>query len=191
MQGLVIAPRRPAAAVRFRAAIEPRVTVRRHRRRNAFTLIEALIAATVLAVAVLAISMSLCAGHVQSREAVHGRRAIRLAEEMMEYIVSRPYYDPDGSGGEGPEGGETDVSTFDNMDDFDVYVDPPGALTDMAGNAYPLEYQAFRRSAEARYTTAAPGGLGASIPGLSVTITVSGPAGRRWRMTRFVPKPTD
>jgi prepilin-type N-terminal cleavage/methylation domain-containing protein len=158
---------------------------------NGFTLVESLVAAVVLAIAVVAISVAVSSGHMQSYDAVRGRRAIRLAEEMMEFILALPYDDPQGASLPGPEADEPQRSDFDNMDDFDGYVDPPGPPTDMHGIAYGQEYEGLSRSVTAQYGSETLSALGCTVPGLTVTVAVCDPKGRIWQVSRFVPKPTD
>ncbi len=98
-----------------------------------FTLIEALIAASVLAMAIAAITMPFTVG--AQNELADSRRtlAVSLAQEMMEEILDKPFNDPDGASSPGPEPGETNRSKFDNIDDYDKYMEPPGQIADASG----------------------------------------------------------
>jgi MSHA pilin protein MshD len=99
----------------------------------AFTLIEALLAAVILAMAVSAIAMPFTAG--AQNEQVDARRtlAVSLAQEMMEEILTKPFDDPAGVMTPGPEPGETSRNTFDNIDDYHGYTEPPGCITNLDG----------------------------------------------------------
>ena len=158
-------------------------------RETGFTLVESMIATVVLAVIVLSVSVAVTSGQRQMYEAMHAQRAIGLAEELMESILALPYDDPDGDSSPGPEVDETSVSDFDNADDFHGYSEPAGELTDTAGLTYPSEYQLFSREVIAQYDSHVVAGLGAPMPGLTVTVTARDQAGRTWSLTRFIPEP--
>ncbi len=98
-----------------------------------FTLIEALIAASVLAMAIAAITMPFTVG--AQNELADSRRtlAVSLAQEMMEEILDKPFSDPNGASKPGPEPGETSRSKFDNIDDYDGYVEQAGEIADAFG----------------------------------------------------------
>lgn len=154
-----------------------------------FTLVESLVAAAVLSVAVAAIAAAIMAGLMQGQHAGHAQRAVRLAEDMTEYILSLPYYDPQGSSNPGPEAGEIQPTGFDNADDFHGYGEPAGQVKDPGGTLYPEDYQVFSRRVTAEYGSQTVPGLGNPIPGLTVTVTVQDQAGRTWSLTRFVAQP--
>jgi type II secretory pathway pseudopilin PulG len=100
---------------------------------NGFTLIEALLAAVILAMAITAIVMPFSAG-VQN-EGIDGRRtlAVNLAQGMMEEILTKPFYDSGGSTVLGPEPGETRFA-FDNIDDYDGLSEADGQIKNMDGS---------------------------------------------------------
>jgi len=152
---------------------------------------ESLIAAVVLALAVVAISLAMNAGHMQSQYARRGQRGMVLAEEMAEIILTKPYHDPEGSVGLGPDGSESSISDFDNVDDFHGYVEEAGALRDGAGDLYPGEYQVFSRGVIALPETRNVVGLEGAIPGLTMTVKAEDPDGPKYTVTRFVPEPMD
>jgi hypothetical protein len=157
--------------------------------RGGFTLLEALIASVVLSMAVVAISTAVTTGHMQNGYALHGQRASRLAEEMLEYICSLSYSDPHDGSLIGKSSGENTRFAYDNIGDWQPYSDGPGGLTDMANVAYPDEYQEFRRDVTVWTETVAVGPLG-NITGLWVKVTVTDKTGNSWAVQRFVPSPT-
>jgi Tfp pilus assembly protein PilV len=163
---------------------------RRHRCVG-FTLVEALTASVILALCVVAVSVCMRAGHMASQDAGQGQRAVKVAEELAEYILSLPYYDEAGAEAPGPEADEMSLGAFDNADDFDGYCDPEGVLKDLSGSAYPAEYQVFTRSVSAQYGDVSVGGLGGPIHGLTVVVEVRDREGRTWDVTRFIPQPID
>ena len=163
----------------------------KQRRQVGFTLAESLLAAVVLSVAVLAVGAALNAGHMQGAHAMHTQRATKLADELLEYLLARPYYDPQGGVNPGPELGEIGLEDFDNMDDFHGWSEAVGELTDMTGGGYPAEYEVFSRSVSANYTNVTVPGLGDPIPGLMVIVSVRDKVGQTWQVTRFAPQPTE
>jgi prepilin-type N-terminal cleavage/methylation domain-containing protein len=153
-----------------------------------FTLIEALIASVVLSMAVVAISTALMAGHMNNSYSLHAQRASRLAEEMLEYICSMNYADPQNGSLIGKSSTELTRFMYDNIGDWQPYSDGPGGLTDMANVAYPNEYQVFKRDVSVWTETVTVSGLG-SITGLWVKVTVTDKLGKSWEARRFVPSP--
>ena len=99
-----------------------------------FTLTESLIAATILAMAVTALTMPFTAG--ARNEQSDGRRttAATLASEMMEEILAKPFNDPDGPSDPGPEVGESTRGDFDNIDDYDGYSETAGNVSSPSGS---------------------------------------------------------
>ena len=88
-----------------------------------FTLLEALLASAVLAMAVAAITMPFAAG---AQNVLHDARttlAVNLAEEMMEEILCRPHSDPNGS-----ETGESGRGTWDDIQDYANYCENAGQI---------------------------------------------------------------
>lgn len=156
-----------------------------------FTLVECLVAAVLLTVAALSVSSALIAGGQASRQAVTSQRAAELINEMHERISSLPYHDPQGGGDTaGPESGETTAMLFDNMDDFHGYVESPGQIKDAAGVLFPAEYQRFTRSVTAAYENRTISGLGGTVDGLNVTVTVTDPSGGSTSVSQFHPRLT-
>ena len=94
---------------------------------------EALIAAAVLAMAITAITMPFTVG--AQNELADSRRtlAVSLAQELMEEILNKPFSDPQGASNPGPEADEHSRSEFDNVDDYDGFVDLAGNIADSAG----------------------------------------------------------
>ena len=153
------------------------------RSRRGFTAIEALVAATILAILTAAVSGALAAGRAQSKLARDTVSASFLAQSLMDEILRLPFDDPLGYTTMGPDPGETTRSAFDNIDDYCGYTDGPGnvadsrgalhPITDYAGNAYPDAYQSFTRTVTMTAISTSPSGWNRTITGLLVTITVS------------------
>ena len=156
-----------------------------------FTLPEALLASAVLATVVIAVGQAVVAGQMQGYAGAHDRRAILVAEDLLERVLALPYADPDGLSTSGPEADEAGFQTFDNSDDYDGYAEEAGALLDGAGQPYLVEgYETFRRNVTVTYETINIPGLAAAHPGLMVRVLVEDGSGRGWRLERFVPDPT-
>ena len=99
-----------------------------------FTLTESLIAATILAMAVTALTMPFTAGARNEQSDARRTTAATLASEMMEEILAKPFSDPDGASVAGPEIGETTRGDFDNIDDYDGYSETAGNITSASGS---------------------------------------------------------
>jgi len=153
------------------------------RSRRGFTAIEALVAATILAILTAAVSGALAAGRAQSKLARDTVSASFLAQSLMDEIMRLPFDDPQGYTTMGPDPGESTRNTFDNIDDYYGYTDGPGnvpdsqghlrPVTDFAGNAYPDSYQSFTRTVTMTAISTSPGGWNRTINGLLITISVS------------------
>ncbi len=171
---------------------KPDVASRVERQRGGFTLPEVLMASAILAFAVTAIGYAISTGQAQTYNALHELRALSLAEAMMEEIVAKPYFDPDGAAATpGPDGGESLRAYFDNCDDYDGLTEPLGEVTDADGEAYPSSFASFGRSVTAVYESMNFASMGGSIDGLTVTVTVTDHRGRTWQAIRFIPEPTE
>ncbi len=94
---------------------------------------EALLASVVLAMAVTAIVMPFTVG--AQNEQVDTRRtlAVSLAQELMEEILTKPFFDPDGDSNVGPEPGESSRQQFDNADDYDGFAEAVGQIKSFDG----------------------------------------------------------
>ena len=77
-----------------------------HERGRGFTLMEALLATAILAMAIFAITMPFSTA--AASEQLDGRQtlAVALAQEMMEEILAKPFDDPNGASTPGPEPGD-------------------------------------------------------------------------------------
>lgn len=155
-----------------------------------FTLLEALLASAILAIAALAIVQAMAAGHQQTADALVQDRAISLAEALMEEMLSLPYGDPQGELTVGPDAGETGRLLFDNLDDYNGFTQDADEQSSLAGAPYPIVFQAFSRSVSITNASLDIAAFGGSQPGLEIVVTVTQPStGRSWTLTRFVPEP--
>jgi len=108
----------------------------RRQHERAFTLMEALLAAVILAIAIGAVIMPFTvAMRTQVLEA-RQTQAVSLAEALMEEVLLRPFEEP-GDGNEdpepvgcfGPDLGESSRADFSAIDDFHGYTDLAGTIT--------------------------------------------------------------
>lgn len=104
------------------------MTTARRKHDRGFTLIEALLAAAILAMAVTGILMPFTAGAQNEQTDASRTLALSLAQEMMEEILARPFCDPDGDTSPGPDANETSRASFDCIDDYDGFNEPAGQI---------------------------------------------------------------
>jgi len=86
--------------------MKPRIETKRRGlrfRRRGITLVETLIASTILASASLTVTYAVVAGQTQARSSESILRAVDLAEDLMDEILRLPYDDPNGASLPGPE----------------------------------------------------------------------------------------
>lgn len=116
-------------------------STRRRPARHGFTLAEALLASTILAVVAASVSLPFVAVAQQMQAANEVDTAVHLGEELMEEILARPFYAPgELAPSPGPEAEETERKYYDAVDDFNNYVEYKGAsakshLENYAGDA--------------------------------------------------------
>lgn len=92
---------------------------RSRRRAGGFTLIEASLTTVIVGTGVLAIVAAQQAYHMKNNWAGRTTTAMLLANEMRELTLTMPLYDPiTGETNYGPEADETNVLSYDDLDDF-------------------------------------------------------------------------
>lgn len=157
---------------------------------RAFTLLECLSAMLILGVSAMAITLAMTAGHQLGNEGIRHVRGLALAEAIADEIIRLPYADPDdGSTVVGPDAGESNRQTFDNVDDYDGYREAIGTVANLVGAARTAEYGDYARSVTTAPATLSFAGLSAPVEGLIVSVTVSDAKGQQWTIARFVPEP--
>lgn len=105
--------------------------------RRGFTLVEALIASTILAIVAASISLPFVAVAQQMKAASEVETGVELGEELMEEILARPFYAPgETAPSPGPEAGETERRYYNAVDDFDGYTEYKGADKTMHAEDY-------------------------------------------------------
>jgi prepilin-type N-terminal cleavage/methylation domain-containing protein len=153
------------------------------------TIVECLVAMTILSVVVLVTCHTLAAGHEHVHYGDRRSTAVRIGRDMLEEITARPYRDLATPTNFGPETGETMRAHFDDVDDYHGYAEAFGALTDFAASAYPAHDQAFSRSVAVTAATKTVADLGRTFSGLSVVVTVKARNGEEWQFSRFILEP--
>lgn len=153
-----------------------------------FTLLEVMVASSILLVIVLAVSHAVTAGQQHGDAALSDSRAAALAEATLDEVLALPYTDPDGDTTEGPDTGETTRDTFDAIDDFDGWTEAAGSITDPSGTDWPDTYQTLSREVSATYGSVTIASLGGTTTGIDLIVTVTDAAGREFTITRFIPE---
>ena len=123
--------------------------------RRGFTLAEALLAATVLAIVSATAILPFLAGNQQVNEAAKLEQAAALGQALMEEILARPFADPNSTSvTPGPETGESSRNLFDNIDDFNGYSEAVGGVKNFKNAAVTAaSTNGFWRQATVTYIT--------------------------------------
>ncbi len=97
---------------------------------RAVTLVEALLAAAVLALAAAAVILPFTTGARCAAQDARTTLAVHLAGGLLEEILARPFRDPDGQ-----ETGETGRTDWDDMGDYHGFTEPSGGICAADGRA--------------------------------------------------------
>lgn len=175
----------------------------RHHVRRGFTLLESLLAAVVLAVAVLAVAGTLSASSQQTAATTRDFTALSLGRQLMEEVAARAFAGDVPSGSDQPGFTyQNDRSRYDDHADFNGYWDTctvatdgtvsivPGTANSASPAAAPTQAATLRRSVFVQYRSAPDG---ASVPGgdlAVVTVTVSRPGAEPIRFRRLFTRTT-
>ena len=120
-----------------------------------FTLAEAMMAVVVLSIAAAGVLLPFSSGAAVRAEGMRRTLSARLASDLIEQIVAKPFHDPDGSAYDyspGPDIGETTFAEFDNLDDFHGYSESQGQVKDAGGAVFTdSNYANFSRSVSCEY----------------------------------------
>jgi Tfp pilus assembly protein PilV len=147
-----------------------------NRRRIGFSTAEALMASTVLAIAVVGIAGPLGAASEQAKIVKERSTALVLARELLEEIASKPLCDGGTSCHLGPESGETDRTKYDSADDYNTYHDTTSSLKNLSGNAVGFDASSvYTRDVTVQYRTTPSGTSAASGDFGVVTVSVTTP----------------
>ncbi len=159
----------------------------RRRRPHGLTLMESLLAATVLAGATTSMLWPFVAGAQAQQEAQRQAVAACLAQELMEEILSKPFHDPQGPSAPGPEEGERTRAQFDNADDYHGYAEAAGEVAAFDGEVSDDPTAAdLGRSVTATYVYVPGQDTSGEASFLTVTVTVERGGAAVVRLTRLV-----
>lgn len=109
-------------------------------------------ATVVLSIAAAGVLYPFTVGAGLRTEGIRRTIGAKLAGDLMEQIITKPFLDPDGSVYDfnpGPDAGDT---LFDNIDDFDGYSESQGQVKDAAGAVFTdPAYAKFSREVNCQY----------------------------------------
>lgn len=146
------------------------------RRASAFSIAEAMVASTVLAIAVVGIAGPLGAASEQTKVLNERGTALTLARELMEEIAAKPLLDGGTTCHLGTESGETDRSKYDSADDYSGYHDSTTSLNNLSGQSVGFDTGAlYSRDVTVQYRTSTSGTSAASGDFGLVTVSVTTP----------------
>jgi len=107
------------------------MTSSRHMCRAAgFSLVEAVIATAIVG-GLLVAAMTAVGATARARQVTtDNERALLLAKDLLDEVIAKPYFDPQGSITLGREAGETTRIDFDDVDDYEGLIDDPPSTPD-------------------------------------------------------------
>lgn len=153
---------------------------------SALSLIESMLAVMILQVAVLGMIYTVNAGHAHINSGSDIVQASRLAEELMEEILTRDYSEPDGDVTLGPDTGEVSRAGYDDIDDYAGHSEPAGNVTKFDGTLHDASLQGYSRAVSVTGSSITMDDLAHTVNGKLVVVTVTLPKGREYQLSRFV-----
>jgi hypothetical protein len=96
---------------------------------------EALLASAILLIGVLSVTVPFASAARNERADSRQTLAVALAQEMVDEILSKRFYDSDPNSRPGPEPNETSRSLYDNYDDYNGYTEAAGSIRNFQGVA--------------------------------------------------------
>ena len=157
------------------------------RKRRAFGLAEALMASTVLAIAVIGLSVQLSAAHQQAGVVREHNTAVLLAKQLLEEIAAKPLCDRGSTTRLGPEPGETARSLYDSADDYHKFMDDSEAMKDLTGATVPFgSGLKFNRDVTIEYRISPAGPPVQAGDYALATVRVKAPGGYTVKISRLL-----
>jgi hypothetical protein len=157
------------------------------------TLIEAMLASTLLAMSASAVLLPFSVGAQSEAEDARRTTALYFGRELMEEIVSKPFDDPQGDEGVGPDSGEISREYFDNIDDYHGYLDGYGRSKGMVGmegqTIGNLATDGLARQVEVAYVHVSGQDVTGDANFVSIQVIVTRNKDEILRLTRLVHKP--
>lgn len=179
------------------------------RGRAGFTLVEAMIASAVLAIAMIAIGGSLSATVQQSAVVEQDSTALLLARELMEEITAKPYMDPDSgtittatvaaanqAAARAASLGSTipPRASYNDVGDYNGYsdtIDSTHLATSLQGStASVTNNRSYTRSVSIQFSTTVNGSAVTSGDYALITVTVTAPDGHCVQISRLATNTT-
>jgi MSHA pilin protein MshD len=163
-------------------------SVPHHPAPRGFTILEALIASFIVAVATIGVGTMLAASSHQSEAMSDASVSQALARQLMEEIASRPIEDLSGRISLGPESGETTRSLFDQIDDYHGHTDTTSGIQMLDGTSIDLGTGlSYTRSVAVQYRNTPSGVASTSeeAPFCVVTVTVTASDGKPVKLARL------
>lgn len=145
------------------------------KRLRGITLVECMLAITILAVVSLSLTYSSTAGHHHLSEASQRLTALHLADWLMDEIVAKRSQEDGNS------------RTTYGVADFQGFTENIGELQTPAGALYSDELQKYRREVSTpTETLTIPSLANVDLNGRVINITVSDDQGNSWQIQRYV-----
>ena len=117
-------------------------------------------AVVVLGIAAASVLLPFVSGAAVRAEGINRTLAARLASDLMEQILRRPFHDPNGTEYDvipGPDAGGAGFAAYDNIYDFHDYDEPQGQVKDATGAVFTdSKYANFSRNVECNYVFVPP-----------------------------------
>ncbi|MCA9305145.1 MAG: prepilin-type N-terminal cleavage/methylation domain-containing protein [Phycisphaerales bacterium] len=144
-----------------------RRTVTRSSRRG-LTLLESLIATTILSVVVLAVAAALNASQKLAYEGRQRVMGVNAADDMMVELMTVPY---------------AELKTYNGL------TQAPGAMATIDGTAYPETYTNIGRSVEVVAENITEPGMGITVAGVMITVRADDGDHTLAELSAFRPEP--
>lgn len=156
-----------------------------------FTLIEGLLAAVVLSVAVGGVAITMSAAHGQSAILRENTRMTALARQLMEEITALPFADPDTHQAKlGPN--ESERGSYDDVGDYDNYSDNSTEMTTAGGEPAAMnDVGEYQRQVTVEFRSQPQGPADNNGNLALITVTITAPSGHTFKLSRLVARTTN
>lgn len=110
-------------------------------RTTGLSLIESSISIVIVGVMFAAVLNLVGSSQATEYANIHRNRGLVLAQDLMEEILARPYWDLAAQAGMGPGAGEVDRMTFDDVDDYKDWSESPPTNRDATAIPWAAGYE--------------------------------------------------
>ena len=128
-----------------------------------FSLLETMLVVVIIGVFASSMLLPYTYGAKAQQDGNDRVLAMKLASDMLEYVLCHRFFDPDPSAAPYSPGPDSDIEAsnrpfqFDNIDDFHGYTESEGQLRHLHGDAVDGEqYRYFSREVRCEYTSFLP-----------------------------------